>query len=54
MSQNAKKTGLTEKIVHQLLENMQPPLKHLSELPLEFQETWEGIMTGKVDWSQLL
>jgi phage recombination protein Bet len=55
MSQNAKQTGLTREIVHQILDKMDPPVAHLEDLPADpFYKSWESLMLGKEDWRPLL
>lgn len=54
MSNNAKKTGLTREIVHQILDRMEPPVAHLADLDMGMYKKFEDIMTGFDDWRPLL
>jgi phage recombination protein Bet len=54
MSANKAKTGLTEKIVHQILDAMEPPIDHLENLDMGMYKTFEDIMTGMEDWKQFI
>jgi phage recombination protein Bet len=54
MSANKPKTGLTEKIVHQLLDGMEPPVAHLEDLTMDYYPMWEKLMTGEEDWRELV
>lgn len=52
--QNEAKTGLTRDILHQILDRMDPPVKHLEDLDVGMFKTWEQIMKGEMDWRPFL
>jgi hypothetical protein len=53
MSTNKQKTGLTNDIVHEILDAMEPPVKHLEDLGMDMYPTFERIMKGEEDWKPL-
>lgn len=55
MTQNREKTGLTEAIVREkILAKLPIPLEHLSDLETGMKEQFEKIMTGDVNWKELV
>lgn len=54
MTQNKDKTGLTRDIVHEILNKMDPPVAHLSDLDKSFFTSWERLMKGEDDWKTLI
>lgn len=55
MTQNAKTTGLTEVIVREkILTKLPVPLEHLSDLDFGMKDQFEKIMTGEIDWRDLV
>lgn len=53
MTQNKDKTGITRDIVHEILNKMDPPVAHLSDLDKSFFTSWERLMKGEDDWRKI-
>lgn len=49
-----RNNGLTWENMHKILDGMEPPVKHVSELPLSMFEQFKKIASGEVDWRELV